>query len=407
MVKKIIILIIIIIILIAGVGAYWYFYKKPQDQDSGKRGFLSRFFPFGEDRNLDGNSNNNPPIDNGDPGDNQDNQDQLVFSLRQISKEPTSGFGIASTTVRYVEKANGHIYEVEPNGNNPKRLSNATILKTFESFWSKEADKLVARYLEDSFSGRYSYPSIKTLSVLLKSATGTSTSPIESKFLPTGAIAITTSPFEDKIFYLDFSGDNTSGIVAGFDLKKPASILSIPFDGFIPNWSAKNIITLLTKPSIATEGFFYSLDAKTGKMEKIIGGMRGLTALLSPTGEKAIFGFSKNNGFGASVLNVKDKTVEDLGITTFPEKCVWSRLDKNLIYCAAPQDAPNGEYPDDWYQGLVSFDDSIWQINLATKETKVLTQTELDAINLLLTKDESYFVFTNKKDNTLWSLKLK
>ena len=73
-----------------------------------------------------------------------------------------------------------------------------------------------------------------------------------------------------------------------------------------------------------------------------------------------------------------------------------------------PDNFPQGDYPDDWYQGLISFKDSIWQKNFSTGETNILiNETNADVINPFLTKDENYLIFTNKTDNTLWSLKLK
>jgi hypothetical protein len=196
--------------------------------------------------------------------------------------------------------------------------------------------------------------------------------------------------------------------LADFENKKQSNILNIPFGEFNISWPSKNIITLLTKSSTEAEGYLYSLDFKTGKFEKLIGGIKGLTALVSPAGEKIIYSQSRRNGIETKIFTIKDKTSADFGLTTLPEKCAWSKLDKNIIYCPAPNNFPAGDYPDDWYQGMISFNDSIWQINLSTGETNVLiNETNIDVINPFLSKDENYLVFTNKKDNTLWSLKIK
>jgi hypothetical protein len=47
-------------------------------------------------------------------------------------------------------------------------------------------------------------------------------------------------------------------------------------------------------------------------------------------------------------------------------------------------------------------------INFSTGESKVLAgDTGSDVISPFLSKGEDYLFFINKKDNTLWSLKLK
>ncbi len=393
--KKIIIILsaIVILLLLAG-GIYWFYPNKPASE---RPGIISALFPSAEEQQIQGLPT--PGGGGGLPG-----GIQVEKTLIQLTQNAVSGAGAASTTIRYIEKSTGNIYEIAPNGQNRKRLSNITILKTFESFWSADASKLILRYFEEG-----AYPSVKTFSASL-TATGTSTATttLQGIFLPSSATAVAVSPAEDKIFYLISTGDGISGITADFGNKKQSNILNIPFSEFNINWPSKNIITLLTKPSAATEGFLYSLDPKTGDFQKIIGGVNGLTVLVSPDGARMIYSQSRNSGIETKIFNLKDKTSSGFGLTTLPEKCVWSKIDKNIIFCATPNNFPSGDYPDSWYQGLISFNDSVWQINLSNGETNVLiNETKSDVINPFLSKDENYLVFTNKKDNTLWSLKLK
>jgi hypothetical protein len=68
------------------------------------------------------------------------------------------------------------------------------------------------------------------------------------------------------------------------------------------------------------------------------------------------------------------------------------------------------EYPDYWYQGLVSFTDYFVKINTKTKNIITIAnsqnETPVDATNLFFNKDESKLFFINKKDSTLWQLDL-
>lgn len=399
--KIIIILSAIVILLLLAAGIYWFYSNKPASE---RPGIISALFPSAGEQQIQGLPT--PGGEGGLPG-----GIRAEKTLTQLTQNAVSGAGTASTTIRYIEKSTGNIYEIAPNGQNRNRLSNITILKTFESFWSVDAGKVILRYFEEG-----AYPSVKTFSASLF-ATGTSTplgtgqattTTLQGIFLPSSAAAVAVSPAEDKIFYLIPAGDGVSGITADFGNKKQSNILNIPFGEFNINWPSKNIIALLTKPSAAAEGFLYSLDPKTGSFEKIIGGVNGLTALVSPDGARMIYSQSRNSGIETKIFNLKDKTSSGFGLTTLPEKCAWSKIDKNIIYCAAPNDLSSRDYPDGWYQGMISFNDSVWQINLSTGETNVLiNETKSDVINPFLSKDENYFVFTNKKDNTLWSLKIK
>lgn len=389
--KIIIILSVIIIIVIVIAGLYWFYSSKPASE---RPGIISVLFPSAGEQQIQG-----LPIPGGGglPSGGLQGAGNI---LTQLTQNAVSGAGATSTTIRYIEKSTGHIYKIEPNGQNRSRLSNITILKTFESFWSLDASKVILRYFEEG-----AYPSVKTFSAVINP---NATTTLQGIFLPSSAAAVAVSPAEDKIFYLIPTEEGVSAITADFGNKKQSNILNIPFSEFNINWPSKNIITLLTKPSAAAEGFLYFLDPKTGSFEKIIGGVNGLTALLSPDGARAIYSQSRRNGIETKIFTIKDKTSADFGLTTLPEKCVWSKIDKNTLYCAVPNNLSSGDYPDGWYQGLISFNDSIWQINLSTGETNVLiNETNSDVISPFLNKDENYFVFTNKKDNTLWSLKIK
>ncbi|HEY0221172.1 MAG TPA: hypothetical protein VGC58_03045 [Candidatus Paceibacterota bacterium] len=65
-----------------------------------------------------------------------------------------------------------------------------------------------------------------------------------------------------------------------------------------------------------------------------------------------------------------------------------------------------------WYKGIVSFSDDIWQYNTKDFTSKSLTDLksesgeDVDVIKPILSENEQYLIFVNKKDNSLWSLDL-
>jgi hypothetical protein len=67
-----------------------------------------------------------------------------------------------------------------------------------------------------------------------------------------------------------------------------------------------------------------------------------------------------------------------------------------------------------WYQGLITFSDDIWKLNLTTGESRIVASIEkesngeiIDVINPVINKDDGYLIFTNKIDLSLWGLQLK
>ena len=346
-------------------------------------------------------------------GDDGDVSPGGVGSLIQLTKNAVSGAAVYKDGIRYVERATGHIYGVDFDGRNSLRISNTTFLKSFESYWSPGADKLAIRYFEDpdNVFGRLAVKYfLASIADLVKSAgdlTATTTE-LKGVFLPQTVSAIAVSPAEDKVFYLSFSGEVTNGITADFENKKQKNIFESGFGEFNVAWPNKNIITLLTKPSALVDGYLYFLDPSTKIFKRILGNIKGLTTLVSPKGDKIIYSQSANKSFKTKIFDVKQKTSEDFTFAALPEKCVWGKEGSDMIYCAVAEARPAADYPDEWYQGVISFNDAVWSEDFSTGETKLLTEKfGADMINLFLSEGEDYLFFTNKKDGTLWSLKLR
>ena len=54
----------------------------------------------------------------------------------------------------------------------------------------------------------------------------------------------------------------------------------------------------------------------------------------------------------------------ELDFPTLAEKCAWSSEYSYVLYCAIPANPQRAEYPDMWYQGVLSFEDIVLEINL-------------------------------------------
>ena len=176
------------------------------------------------------------------------------------------------------------------------------------------------------------------------------------------------------------------------------------------DWPEVNVGTVVTKASASSLGYMYSVNTKTGVMKAVLGSIRGLSAKMSRDLSRVIY---SSNSLIASLLDTKTGESEEIVFKTLADKCVWSSLRKNEIYCAVPTEISRDFiYPDDWYKGRVSFVDKIWHLDTDTGEVHLLANllnlsgTLIDATDLTLDPKEDFLYFINKRDLSLWSLDL-
>lgn len=325
--------------------------------------------------------------------------------LRQITSVPVAGaIPIArdgKTYIRYVEKSTGNVYETEAASFGNNRLTNTTIPRVARALWGKSGSQVLIEYLDENTGG------IKNFGAKINEEKKA----LEGTFLRDAISEIAVAPDTDRIFYtVPFSAD-TIGSAANFDGTKTTNLFTSPFSEWLVSWPYSKIIAFTTKPSFAAAGYLYFLNTQTEAFDKIMGGVAGLSALVSPDGKYVVYSESFQNSFTLNLFTVSDKTSSRLPVSTLPEKCVWGN-DAVTLYCAAPSVIPPGGYPDVWYQGLVSFSDTIWKMNTKTGFVDLVIAAEdsarepIDVVQPMLSPDGGYLIFINKKDQSLWSLKL-
>ncbi|MEI6345641.1 MAG: hypothetical protein WCO79_00150 [bacterium] len=353
--------------------------------------------------------------------------------LRKISAGPIAG-GIAydvttkvgktsttTTSIRFMDRINGAIYETRTDVLDTQKIASASIQKVREAFWAKDGASVYVRYTTDANP----YTIETYLAKLVPSKTATSSQaalPSEISFLPqevrgsylTRNLAeVIPSPFTlDTVFYTLQKGADLQGIISSKNDTKRVEVLNSPITEWSSQWLASNVFAITTKASNFSDGFMYFLNTDTQKLDRILGNVRGLTAIASTDQKYVIYSNSKDDGFSTRLLDTKNGSVEPFSFTVLPEKCVWSKKQVSIVYCAVPQYLPSGFYPDSWYQGMIGFTDDIWKIDASTGSTKLLasltttSKEEIDVIRPFLDTRENYLFFTNKKDGAFWSLLL-
>lgn len=380
-------------------------------EDGTRTGFS--FFPFGDRGGEEDQSGTTGSGDGSENGQVSETTEQLpqpeTFTkrLRKISSEPVSGAGTSDnrvgTVIRYIEKATGHIYEVETFSPKVARISNTTIPLSYEAIWGSNPNYLMARYLEDDNQ------TISTYSLNIKSISTTTINTTSGVIFPENVSDV--SVFGENVFYLVEDIYSSSGFTSNFEGTRKKQVWNSDIKEFNSQFVNNRTVALTTKPHQGISGFLYLVDTDNGSVKKILGDVKGLTAIVNSDLSKILY-TELDVGVSMKVLKNSDKTVEVISPETFPEKCVWSKKNRDKLFCATPKTAIFANSLTSWYKGLVSFNDEIYTFDTINGNAEIVSDLEsesgekIDVIKPILSENEQYLIFINKIDNSLWSLDL-
>lgn len=338
-----------------------------------------------------------------------------ITTLRMLSGTPVGGYGASSTSatttnVRWVDRGRGNVYEANYTNPTIVTLSNTVVPKIVASIWNKNLTAFVASMFED---GSDLPTTVYTTINLQASSTSATEYNLRGKTISGNVIGYAASPDQTKLFIFMNEGGNGVGYVSSFDGKGMTKLFSTPLTQVNVDWPAPDAITLTTKGSATASGFMYFVSPKTGTWKKVVGPKMGLSAKANHDGKHVAYSAVTSDGsIETNILNISTGKVTDAFVKTLIDKCAWGNFYKDLLYCAAPTQEPDGVLPDDWYLGKTSTIDKIWQVSASTGELKALpslldqADRAIDAFNLGLDNRDNYLFFMNKTDLSLWSLDL-
>jgi hypothetical protein len=297
----------------------------------------------------------------------------------------------------------------------PRKLTQVTVPRLQEALWASTGSSTVLRYLNETAER------IRTFAAdIVGTPQAEEGRPpaipytFDGSFLRDDITSITYSPSGNSIFYLVAPPDGARGFLSGTAGESQREIFRSLLRELHAKWAAPNGILVTTKASADAPGFAFLVNPQTGVAEPVLTNQTALVASLNPSGSHVVF-FSRDGTTPLMrVLSLADESVRHLPLVTLPdEKCVWSQRETNMIFCAVPATIPTGTYPDSWYRGDVFYQDVIWRINTDTAATDLLvapasasTGIGVDAQDLFLDEDEHYLFFTNRRDGTLWSVRI-
>ncbi|MEK7085145.1 MAG: WD40 repeat domain-containing protein [Patescibacteria group bacterium] len=403
--KKLLTTFIIIILLTAALAA-WYFFQnhsndgqKESNSDSGR--FFSGLFPdIGpsgreEEKPGSGVSTTTPPA--AATAKLYKLVPESVSGAMFVKNAPQSSRRAATSSsagkIRYIERATGHVYDIDPDGKNKTRISNTTAPGIFDVAWAPDGNRAVLKYAAGS-----------SISIISAKFTGSTT---QGVFLSSDLKDILFSPKGDRIAYVAESGGDGVIITASPENKNPRVIFKNPFSSWMFLWPEEGIMYIAPRPSAYLNGFLYRLNIASGALEKIAGPRAGL--LFSVSGNTVLVSESnpRKKTIDTLVLDAKTGKTSLSPVRVIPEKCAWSKKEKEAAFCAVSDPFPPAVIPDDWYQGKILFADKVVKINFGAAPQKEFMLGEFaDVYKPFLSPEEDKLFFINRVDGALWALEL-
>lgn len=318
----------------------------------------------------------------------------VAFAVREAATStegtPTTRF---DTEIRYIERESGHIYAYRAEARTLTRITNRTLPGVMEAKWASDGSIAFARFLSESESGElvaetFALPASEESGYFLES--------------DLGAVVVSAT---SSILTLLPNANGSVATVARLDGSAPRTLFSSLLSALRLEPAGPGYVAY-TKASAQTNGYGFLVGGTSGTFERVLGPLRGLTMLPSPSGDSIFYSYLSGTALRSELLATAARTATSIPLGALPEKCVWAP-DEESIYCAVPRSL-SGTLPDDWYQGAVSFSDRIWKIDLSGRvailvvDPATVAQVEIDAVGLAIDPGAQVLVFTNRKDGSLW-----
>lgn len=398
-----------LLIIFAGI---WFFFLRssaPAQTNTPDTSFSVPPDTTGATTGTSGTSNNTEPINT--PG--QVSQTKIF----QITGGPVVGATLiqilhpTTTLARYINQEDGHVYDLplDVPGAVARIVSNVTIPGGARAIWLESGNAAIMQYLDAGV--------VKSVYLGFPVATTTNaaiTLPTRIQFLPDAIEDIAASPDGKSVAYLLTTANGIDGYVAKSDGTGSKKLFSLPLSQILISWPSQGTLMAQTKSAAGVAGIIFSIDAKSGVTTPLVYAP-GLTALADATFTHVIYQSVATNATVrlTFVHDVKAGTDRALSFSPFPEKCLWSSVTASAMYCASPLSYVTPDYLDLWHLGTASVADSLFLFNITTGQSTIVAApggtdggVQSDILQMALSPNEHYLLFTNKGDRSVWGVRL-
>ncbi len=323
--------------------------------------------------------------------------EKIITTTGSGTSTATSSTTVFDTEIRYAERESGNVFAYRFNKRTLTRISNRTLPGIQEASWSGDGALAFLRFLTTTENGS---ERIDTYALPTEREDG-------GYFLEGGLDQVIVSGTSTVVTLLP----STTGSIATIARIDGANAKTL----FSSNLSSLRLFpagkgyAAFTKASAQSDGFGFVISA-SGAFERVIGPLKGLTLLPSPSGKSILYSYVSRNTVSAGVIDVATRAITSLPVAALPEKCVWAP-NETAVYCAIPR-TMTGTWPDSWYQGTVSYSDRFWKVDLAARAAVLIVDplavanTPVDGVSLAIDPKADALIFTNKRDGSLWAYDL-
>lgn len=297
------------------------------------------------------------------------------------------------TEIRYLERASGNVYAYRVNERSLTRLSNRTLPGIQEASWVSDGSRAFVRFLavgdgEADTIASYSLPANGEGGYFLEDNLG-QVEAFGTNLLvtlltsTTGTVATAAAP--------DGTGSRTL-----FSSNLSSLVVKLTNGSHVA----------YTKPSYGLDGYAFLVGRESGAFSRVLGPLKGLAVLPSPSGTKLLYSYMDRNTLKLALIDRETNTSTPLPLPTLAEKCVWTP-DETGVYCGVPTTVPQG-LPDTWYQGAVRFTDRLWRVNLSARVAELVidpalaADTSIDMIGLSIDQGADVITFSDKLSGALF-----
>ncbi len=313
----------------------------------------------------------------------------VVTKAKNASSSP-------ETVVSYIERQSGNVFSYNTLTKTLTRTSNKTLLGIESAVWLPNASTTFVRYLSGN--------DFSTINTYALPANG-----VGGFFLSQNLADIAVSA--TGLLTLASGVNGSVASLMRIDGTRAAALFTTPLSSLRVSFAGKNQYLAFTKPSATLAGSAFLVDS-AGRFSRIAGPLNGLAALASPLGKWVLVSYTLNGAMQMKLVSTATGDSISLPVATIVDKCVWA-ADDSALYCGIPVNpSANAAYPNDWYQGAVSFSDRVWKIQIAGRYANLVldfpseTEEILDAVALAIDPTGSTLVFMNKNNGSLWSYSL-
>lgn len=389
----------ILVILAVVLLGYYTLLSQNETVDGVKKPFFGNLFPFGNNDVVVGEV---PFATTTPDGTGEPQVSDFEQVVRLISNEPVSGSTFISSTtkrdtIRYIEKATGHIFDVPTYESSMSRISNTTIPQIYEAKFTENGAGFIAQYIKSDDVIETMYGKITGVGND-RSVVGT--------ILSRNIASVAVSPDGKNIFTLEKTQNGSEGYFSLPNGTNKKLVWSSPLREFILQYISDTRVGLQTKPYISAYGVLFDVNTATAAKNVLVSNQLNLTTLPNPKQAHVLY----SNGVSLFDLNTTNNISTELSPNTFPEKCVWAHT-KMFVYCAVPRNILTSSSLYAWYKGEISFSDDIWEYDLAANTARRVVDLEnlagrsIDVSSISINQADTLLLIQSKVDGSLWTVK--